>query len=74
MHINEVPVDDPHAALERLLIADYLRERGYTLESVRALQLPEAVALLAAATRDASLRLADIEAKAHYASEIHHPS
>jgi len=71
MQNNSSPVEDPHAAFERMLIDQYLGSRGYTLPLASQLPAPEAATLLRAASEYASLRLADMECKAHYVHEIH---
>lgn len=68
------PVEDPHAALERMLIDEFLGARGLTRHSASELPAAEATTLLRAASEYASLRLAEIESRAHYADEIHRPS
>jgi hypothetical protein len=62
---------DPSGIMELHLIEEYLHARGYTLQSVRA--MPEAISrtLLAAAAEHASLRLTEIEARAHFVESIH---
>lgn len=62
---------DPTGTIELHLIEEYLHARGYTLASVRA--MPDAVSrvLLAAAAEHASLRLTEIEARAHFVDSIH---
>ena len=74
MSNNTLPIDDPHAALENMLIDEFLALRGRSRHSVSDLTALDAASLLAAASLYASLRLADIESKAHYADEIHRPS
>jgi hypothetical protein len=61
---------DPGGIMERQLIEDYLKARGHTLRSVRALPEREGRPLLAAAAEYASLRLTEIEARAHYLDAI----
>ena len=63
--------DDPNGPLERLLIGEYLESRGQTRRTVRDLPEREALSLLEAASDYASLRLAEIIARAHYVDEIH---
>jgi hypothetical protein len=63
-----------HAALENLLIDEFLALRGHSRHSVGDLAAPDAASLPAAASMYASLRLADIESKAHYSDEIHRSS
>ena len=62
---------DPSAVLEQSLIDGYLESRGHTRSSVRKLPEDEALPLLRAASDYASLRLAVIDARAHYVEAIH---
>lgn len=64
------PIGDPHAALERALIAEFLAERGQTLTSLAALPEDEQQALLRAAASYATLRLSEIEARARFVGEL----
>ena len=64
------PIDDPHASLERALIAEYLNDRGYTVQAVRALPMPQQQDLLRAAASYATLRMSEIESRARYVDEI----
>ena len=64
------PPDEPHAALERALIAEFLAPRGHTLHSLVALPENEQQALLLAATSYATLRLSEMEARARFVEEI----
>ena len=54
-----------HTTLERALIEEYLATRGQTLRSIDALPPAERDLLLRAATASATLKLAEIEARAH---------
>jgi len=65
------PIEDPHAALERAFIDEFLRARGHTLRTMAGLPSDEMAALLRAAVAHATLRLTEIEARAHYISELH---
>lgn len=65
------PFDEPHAGLERALIAKFLAERGHTLTSLAVLATDERQALLRAAASYATLRLSEIEARARFVEEIH---
>jgi hypothetical protein len=71
MGTNSSPLEDPHGALERRLIEEFLESRGQTLSSASELPVPEAARMLRAASEYASLRLAEIESRAHYVDEIH---
>jgi hypothetical protein len=69
--LREIIVGDPLAELERALILEFLRVRGHTFESVRALPLAEAHALLQQASIHASCRLTEVESRAHYIDDMH---
>ena len=62
---------DPHAQMERAFIEEYLRERGHSLQCLH--NLPEDLArqLMTEASRYASARLTEIEARAHFVDEVH---
>jgi hypothetical protein len=64
------PIHDPHAPLERSMIEEFLRARGHTLQSVAQLPPGEATDLLRAASTDATLRLSEIESRAHYVKDL----
>jgi hypothetical protein len=70
---NPSPIEDPHAALERRLIDEFLGSVGYTRRSAGELGTREVSTLLRAASEYASLRLAEIESRARYTDEIHRP-
>jgi hypothetical protein len=71
MEANAASIDDPLAALEITLIEEFLAQNGFTRDSLARLPPPEAARLLSAASEYASLRLAEIEARAHYVGEMH---
>jgi hypothetical protein len=66
-------IGDPLAELERSFIAEFLRERGHTVDSVRALPDAEAHALLRQASIYASGRLTEVESRAHFVDDMHRP-
>jgi hypothetical protein len=57
-------------ALECALIDEFLVDHGHTLQSIRMLPAAVREELLGAATKHASLRLAEIEARAHLAKDL----
>jgi hypothetical protein len=67
----ERPMEDPHAALERAFIDEFLRAHGHTLRSLAERPPEEVATLLRAAVAHATLRLSEIEARAHYVAELH---
>jgi hypothetical protein len=70
---NREVVRDPHAQLEQTFIAEYLRERGYSLADLHKLPKRLAQQLMAEASTYASNRLSEMEARAHFVQEIHGP-
>ena len=67
---QDVRTTDPHGPLECALIAEFLAERGHTLRSVERLPLPEREKLMRRAAFYATLRLAEIESRAHFVDDF----
>jgi len=67
----ESPVTDPTAALERALIEDFIRARGHDPAALHALPPELRRQLYREASAHAALRLAEMEARAHYVHELH---
>jgi hypothetical protein len=61
---------DPHSALERALIDEFLAERGHTLRSTDWLPLQERRELLCRAMSYATQRLAEIEPRARFVDDL----
>ena len=62
---------EPFAALEKTFILNYLKSRGHTWKSVKALPKDEARQLLRNASIFASNKLAEIETRAKLVRELH---
>ena len=67
---RDVRSTDPHGPLEDALIGEFLAERGHTLQSVDTLPPAERQELLRRASSYATLRLAEIEARAHFVDDL----
>jgi hypothetical protein len=65
------PRHDPMAELERHLIAAYVAGAGYDLHEQLARTDDDARRLLTDASRYASARLTEIEARSHYLHSLH---
>jgi hypothetical protein len=65
--------EGPESALERRLIRSYLKEKGHTLETLKHLSREEARSLMVEACKYASLKLAEVESRAHLVHNIHGP-
>ena len=72
-HNPEASVGDPLSELERAFMAEFLQDRGHTLERVRMLPPAEAHALLRQASIYASCRLTEVESRAHFVDDMHRP-
>jgi hypothetical protein len=64
-------IEQPLAALERQLISAYLAGAGQDLHTLMLRHDEEARMLLAHASRYASEKLSEIEARSHYVRELH---
>ena len=64
-------IADANAGLERAMIEEYIRTRGYDPAALQ--QLPEDLRgrIQAEASTHAAARLAEMEARAHYVHELH---
>ena len=67
----EVPQDDREAKLEVALMEEFLRSRQHSFEDLRFLPEAERRLLYAGAAAYATRRLAEIDARAHYVSDLH---
>jgi hypothetical protein len=70
--IEEIdPLEDPNAVLEKALIEQYLEEQGYSLEKLKDLPKELVEKLMKEASQYASLKMEEVEARAHFVDEIH---
>jgi hypothetical protein len=67
---NTEPIEDRNALLEKALIEEYLHEKGYSLKELRKLPIEIADKLMKEASRYASLKLEEVEARAHFIKEL----
>ncbi|HET7143634.1 MAG TPA: hypothetical protein VFI68_06425 [Anaerolineales bacterium] len=65
------PVEDRNALLETALIEEYLREKGYSMEDIKKLPADAAAKLMKEASQYASLKMEEVEARAHFIKELH---
>jgi len=64
-------MEDPNAVLEKALLEEYLHGRGYSLEKLKEMPKEMVEMLMKEATRYASLKMEEIQARAHFVDEIH---
>ena len=65
------PVEEPLAALERLLIREYVTAAGLDLATLLLRHDEQATRILSEASRHAAVRLAEVEARSHYLKKLH---
>lgn len=70
VHLPSAGQHDPHAELEEALFEEFLRGHGVTWESLAKLPRREQIELLRGAATHATLKLSEMEARAHYVKEI----
>lgn len=68
---DQTPRPDQTAELERLLIAEFLEQRGHTMHSLQQLPDAERHTLMREASLHASARLSEVESRAHYIDALH---
>lgn len=66
----EAAFEEPQAALERALIAEFLEKAGHTWQSIAKLPADEQESLLRAAAGFATLKLSEIESRARFVEEM----
>ena len=69
---NHLAVKAPQSSLERQLIIDFLAAKGYHLKDLQTLPADMAKELMTAACLNASLKLAEIEARSQFRHKIHY--
>ncbi len=65
------PVEDRNALLEKALIEEYLHEKGYSHEDLKKLPADLVEKLMKEASQYASLKMEEVEARAHFIKELH---
>ncbi|MBI2334162.1 MAG: hypothetical protein HYU84_18710 [Chloroflexi bacterium] len=65
------PVEDPNAMLEKALIEEFLKQKGYTHEDLKKLPAELVEKLMKEASQYASLKMEEVEARAHFVKELH---
>jgi len=68
---NTEPIEDRSALLENALIEEYLKEKGYSHEDLKKLPADVVEKLMKEASQYASLKMEEVEARAHFVRELH---
>ena len=71
---NTEPIEDPNALLENALIEEYLETKGYSHDDLKNLPADVVEKLMKEASQYASLKLEEVEARAHFIKELHDDS
>ena len=70
--INDTePIEDPNAMLEKALIEEFLKQKGYTHDDLKKLPAELVEKLMKEALQYASLKMEEVEARAHFVKELH---
>jgi hypothetical protein len=69
--IDRPPIEEPLAALERVLINEYVTAAGLDLASLLLRHDEQATKILTEASQHAAGRLAEVEARCHYLKKLH---
>ncbi len=64
----------PQSVMETMLLEEYLHSKGYSLSDLHHLPTEQAKQLMSEACQYASLKLAQVESKAHFREKVHLPS
>ena len=68
---NTEPIEDRSALLENSLIEEYLKEKGYSYEDLKKLPAELVEKLMKEASQYASLKMEEVQARAHFVKELH---
>ena len=64
-------MEDPEGRLESALVEEFLRARGLDASALHALPADEAKRVMTEASVYAAMKLAEVEARAHFVHAIH---
>ena len=64
-------MEDPNALLENALIKEYLKEKDYSHEDLKKLPADLVEKLMKEATQYASLKMEEVQARAHFINDLH---
>jgi hypothetical protein len=67
-------LEDRNAMLEKALIEEYLHQKGYSIEGLKKLPAELVEHLMKEASQYASLKLEEVESRAHFIKELHDDS
>jgi len=66
-------VEGPQSVMERMLLEEFLRGKGYQLKELHCLPPEQAKMLMTEASKYASLKMAQVESSAHFRDKIRGP-
>jgi len=72
--IDKCMSEGPESALEKQLVEDYLKSKGYTREALHQMPPETVKELMKEACTYASLKLAELESKSKFRDEIRAPT
>ena len=68
------PIHDPNAILEKAFMQEFLQQRDCSLEKLKELPAELADTLMKGASQYASLKMEEMQARAHFIEELHEDS
>lgn len=72
--VDESVKEGPQSVMEKMLLEEFLHGKGYSLADLNRLPEAQVKALMAEASQYASLKLAQVESKAHFREKIRGPA
>ena len=72
--VDDCVKEGPQSAMEKMLLEEFLRGKGYSLTDLNTLPQAQVKALMSEACQYASLRLAQVESTAHFREKIRGPA
>jgi ElaB/YqjD/DUF883 family membrane-anchored ribosome-binding protein len=69
--VDAEPIEDPNAMLEKALIEEYLKQKGYSHDDLKKLPAELVEKLMKEASQYASLKMEEVKARAHFVKELH---
>lgn len=67
-------VEGPESFMEKMLLEEYLRGKGFELKDLHTLPEEQARRLMTEASQYASLKMAQVESSAHFREKIRGPA
>lgn len=74
LEFNKNITEEPQSVMEKMLLEEFLRGKGYQLKDLHTLPETQAKTLMKEASQYASLKMAQVESSAHFREKIRGPA